>query len=185
VSLPPTHAPSTCEETADPALLEQVYALRARVWGAQVPTLEAAFPEGRWTDAHDAHGRHWVVREGAHVVAAVRLCLHAGAEALPDGALVARLASPPVGPLWGWNRLVVHPERRGQGLAHRLDAEVVRAVRASGHPLLGVVETGSRRHRAVEAWGLRAVGDALPYRPWGDAGPEKHATVMVGTPRAP
>ena len=55
--------------------LEDLFALRARVWIAEGAD-PAAFDAGRWTDGHDAHRTHWMVLDGDQLVAGASMSLH-------------------------------------------------------------------------------------------------------------
>ena len=106
-------------------LLRRIYTLRAEVWQHEgVP--QSVFPSGQWSDIHDQHSTHWAVFRGGELVAAARLCTHDTTAQLPEGHLFTSPAAVP--PIAAFNRLVVHPDSRGLGIARALDdARIARA----------------------------------------------------------
>jgi hypothetical protein len=75
------------EQANDGATLEAIYQLRVAVWQSVTPQASSLFPDGRLTDSHDFHSLHWVIRDGAQVLAAARLCVHHSIAELPDAQL--------------------------------------------------------------------------------------------------
>ena len=176
----------TVEETRAPALLEQVYALRALAW-REKDGVRAPGHVVRWRDAHDAHARHLVaLAPDGQVLGAVRLCLHPTLEESVDGAHFAAAAAPLAPPFWSWTRLAVHPAARGRGVSGALDAAALAAFAAQPGTVLGVVEVGSLREGMLQRLGLVRLGDFALERPFGRGGPERMTLARyVLTPGAP
>jgi GNAT superfamily N-acetyltransferase len=143
-------------------LMEEVYRLRVIAWSPQARLRRGTI---RWADQYDSCGQHWVIVHGVSPVAAIRLTLHDSAADLPaasafNGLLPADLKPP----LASYNRLVVHPEYRGRGLAKVLDLVCIDAARHAGATALlgltGNVPGNRSRIPAMQALGFQVLGVA-------------------------
>jgi GNAT superfamily N-acetyltransferase len=104
-------------------------------------------------DSHDEHGEHWVALDTEGLpIAAARLCVHESAIDIPNAFLRYELGPSPYGSL---NRLVVHPDFRGKGIAQEFDrARLKRAGELSAKTLLACA-LEDRAHRLVKnGWTL-------------------------------
>ncbi len=118
---------------ATPELLTAIGELRIAAWEASGERPSIAPAHGRmWTDDHDGHAAHWVLREGESIVAAARLCIHAAQGELPDQVSLEGIKlgiAPPVASL---NRLVVSPGYRGVHLSLVFDRARLQYAREQG-----------------------------------------------------
>jgi SAM-dependent methyltransferase len=92
------------------------------------------------------------------------MSVHQRIEEVPDaGVYEGVFAEPPAGPIASFNRLVVHPRRRGRGLSRKLD-EVRLNSAANCGCRSAILETHSPgRLDHVKTLGFRPVGRARPY----------------------
>jgi hypothetical protein len=149
-------------------VLNEISAVRRVAWEANGARPRFA-PEGDglWTDCHDEHAHHWVVKEGNHIIAAARLCVHATVDEFPDREYLSTCETNILWPAAGFNRLVVHPQYRRNGLPSLFDS--VRLIFARGLAArCGVVCTGSEsRIRNLQVAGFDVVCESpirvVPY----------------------
>ena len=109
------------KEITDTDLVAETFDLRYRVWAKETQLLDHIHENGRITDEHDNHARHWAAfsDDGTEILAAARVCVHTNQEDSPDSPAFRTTTLPiPVGTM---NRLVVKPSARGLGLARELD----------------------------------------------------------------
>lgn len=120
--------------------MQEIYRLRTDVWRTQAQLSEE---RSNWEDPIDRTATHWGVIYDGHVVAAIRLSIHDRLEDLPSSHIYReRLPSRIAPPVASYNRLVVHPDHRGQGLSRVLDYACIEfAARKGVSALLGA--TGS------------------------------------------
>jgi len=149
----------------DPNRLPELYALRARVWieeGAD----PAAFPEGCWTDSHDAHRMHWVVLDGDRIVAGASLAIHAALAEVDEPGAYWMIAPPRSGLIAAPARVVVEKAYRGRGLAQALLDRQDDAARAAG-VVLAVRQASPAMRRLLErrGWQYHGPGPADPRFP--------------------
>ncbi len=107
---------------------------RIRGWRNEQGVDPAFFAQKTWLDELDKKAKHWIVTDGAEIVAAARLSFHDGLKDVPYADMLTpeycrhfknkRVAS--------LNRLVVAPQTRGQGLSGRLDQIRIETARAEG-----------------------------------------------------
>jgi GNAT superfamily N-acetyltransferase len=149
----------------DPVRLPGLYALRARVW-IDEGAAPAAFPGGRWTDAHDEHRMHWVVLDGDDLIACASLCIHAALAELDEPEAYGMIAPPGPGPIAAPARIVVERAWRGRGLAQTLLDRQDDAARAAG-AVLSVRQASPAMRRLLErrAWRYHGPGPADPRFP--------------------
>jgi hypothetical protein len=126
--------------------LNEISALRRLAWEANGARPRFA-PEGEglWIDCHDEHADHWVVKEGSQIIAASRLCVHATFDELPCREYLSTCEANILWPAASFNRLVVHPQYRGNGLPSLFDS--VRLIFARGlaaRCVVGCAESESR-----------------------------------------
>jgi GNAT superfamily N-acetyltransferase len=161
------------EEAAPPACLDEVNVTRARAWSDRV-SLNTPGALIAWADAHDAHARHFVIRDsrrGGTAVAVARLCWHSQISDVPHASCFEPLPEHFRGPYCVWSRLAVVPEARGRGLAGWLErCCLAEAARTSGS-VVGTVEERTPRHDLLETLGFQTLRSGFVMRPWGDAGP--------------
>jgi N-acyl-L-homoserine lactone synthetase len=149
-------------EVDDLQILEEIYALRARVWRTTGGLAANAFPTGQWRDAYDALSRHWVVRdEHGRLAAAARLTVHASLDAVPEAAEYLRYDLPRSGPIAAPARVVVCPSAQGVGLAGRLLDVQDQATREAGAQR-AVRQASPAMVRLLVRRGWQIVGPATP-----------------------
>ncbi|MGF1528523.1 MAG: hypothetical protein ACFCBW_17240 [Candidatus Competibacterales bacterium] len=105
---------------ADPAvqqLIRQVALLRRDVWLAEGKRTPGDDEEAGWCEPEDAIGHHVLVTWQESLVGAARMSLHQTVNELPDRSLYVGLETRLRPPLASLNRLVTHPDQRGQGLS--------------------------------------------------------------------
>ncbi len=136
--------------------LDEIGRLRTLVWtGEKDVNLQSLGPEP-WIDEVDHLGCQWTVRHENKLAASARLTLHADPASIPyHSAFEGRLPSP--GPYGAMNRLVVHPDYRGRGIARQLDSLRLRHAPRIGAAMVVVVASGRRVH-ALEALGFENLG---------------------------
>jgi len=141
-------------------LLAEIGKLRARAWGA---TPNSNYFE--WLDEWDASAHHHVIMRDGELAAAFRFTLHDRLEDLPHRALYGELLDHLPAPIAWFSRLVVAPERRGQGLSRSLDFLGAnepfdfgaRSIVATG----GSVRANQFRHRVMQRLGWAYLGKAV------------------------
>ena len=144
-------------QTTEPKLLEAAFALRRQVW-AKLPGVNAQSAlSGGLDDGMDGAGLHWVVVAGGSVVASARLCVCASLDTLPDANVFRDSPAEVPLPTSAINRLVVHPEFRGLGVASRLDSVRISEARIRGCASVTACWSpfsGERRRCALESLGF-------------------------------
>jgi len=138
------------------AEMVEIGRLRTQVWTGEVDVNPQSLGPEPWIDPVDHGACQWTVRDGRRLVAAARMTLHDDPASIPYyKAFQDRLPGP--GPYGAMNRLVVHRDYRGQGLAHLLDS-----LRLRHAPRLGAVQVvmvaSGRRVLALEALGFENLG---------------------------
>lgn len=144
----------------DPDRLRELYELRARVWieeGAD----PAAFPDGSWSNAADAHRTHWVVLDDDRIVGGASASFHSTMADLEEPEAYVAIPTPPPGIIAAPARVVVDSAYRGQGIAGALvdrqdqtarDAGAVLAVRQASPAMTRILERrGWRDHGLAPA----------------------------------
>ncbi len=139
----------------DPLRLAELYALRARVWIGEGAD-PAAFPGGRWTDAHDPHRFHWVAVDRGRIVAGASLGMHPSLAEVDEPEAYWMLTPPP-GRIAAPARVVVEPAYRGSGIAQVLLDRQDAAARAAG-AVLAVRQASPGMRRLLERRGWQAHG---------------------------
>lgn len=141
----------------DPVLLEQIGRLRVVAWAT---VIEKATDLGSWVDAFDPKARHWVVYQGAELVAAARMTIHPSLDEVPDAESYSGMFQEPLPPpIASLNRLVVHPSARRMGLSKALDvARLEAAERLGCHSAILSTASGPNRVRQVQGWGFEWIG---------------------------
>jgi GNAT superfamily N-acetyltransferase len=120
------------------AVLEEIVALRLRVWAAQVPFV---LSRDDLLDPFDPVARHWVAFHNDRVVGAARLSIHDRLGDVPEAdCLIGVYPDEPSAPIGFLSRLVVAPEQRRRGLGRQLDEiRIEAAVQAGCRSLLALV----------------------------------------------
>lgn len=151
--------PSTAEvliAQCDPSRLEELYALRARVWIGEGAD-PAAFPGGRWSDAHDPQRLHWVGLHQGRIVAGASLGIHASLDEVDEADAYRSAVRPPTGRIAAPARVVVDAAWRGSGIAQALLDRQEAAARAAG-AVLAVRQASPAMRRLLERRGWREHG---------------------------
>ena len=120
------------EIVADAPTLEAIYRLRVAVWIATGDASPATFPEGRWSDEHDAGATHRVFRNAGQVVAAGRQSLHDRLADVPEAEAYAAAGLELEGRISAPAHLVVAAAARRHDLARKLADAQHAAARAAG-----------------------------------------------------
>jgi len=149
----------------EPERLPDLYALRARVWVGEGAD-PAAFPEGRWSDGHDPHRRHWVALDGTRIIAGASLGIHPTLAELDEPEAYWMLDLAGAGPIAAPARVVVDAAYRGSGLAQALLDRQDEAARAAG-ALLAVRQASPPMRRLLErrGWEYHGAGPTDPRFP--------------------
>jgi GNAT superfamily N-acetyltransferase len=136
--------------------MAEIGRLRTEVWVGEADVNPQSLGPEPWIDPVDQGACQWTVRDGRRLVAAARMTLHDDPASIPyHKAFQGRL--PGSGPYGAMNRLVVHPDCRGQGLAQLLDCLRLRHAPRLGAVQVVVVASG-RRVLALEALGFENLG---------------------------
>jgi len=138
------------------AEMAEIGQLRTQVWSDEADVNPHSLGPKPWIDPIDGNACQWTIRDGQRLVAAARMTLHDDPAEIPyHAAFQDRLTGP--GPYGSMNRLVVHRDYRGRGLAHQLDCLRLRHAPQLGARQVVVVASG-RRVRALEALGFENLG---------------------------
>ncbi len=144
----------------DHAEMAEIGRLRIQVWAGEADVNPQSLGPEPWIDPIDNGACQWTARDGRRLAAAARMSVHDDPESIPyHAAFQDRLTGP--GPYGAMNRLVVHPDYRGQGLAHQLDCLRLRQASLLGARQVVVVASG-RRVQALEALGFENLGVPNP-----------------------
>ena len=142
-------------------LLDEIGQLRIASWEADGKRPSSVpITERSWTDTHDEHAEHFVVVSGGVIIAASRACFHTSNDALPDAGIVSPFIRTAAWPAVFWNRMVVHPLHRRNGLAERLDEDRLAWTCAAGAQSIFVTTHVAHRCRALEQLGFERIGEA-------------------------
>jgi GNAT superfamily N-acetyltransferase len=140
-----------------PERLEELFALRARVWideGAD----PRAFPAGQWSDAHDPHRQHWMVLDAAGaMIAGASLAVHTSMDDVDEAAAYRSVPFAGPGLVAAPARVVVVAAHRGAGLAQSLLDRQDEAARAAG-AVIAVRQASPAMRRLLERRGWRYHG---------------------------
>ena len=107
---------------APKVMLNAIGNLRYKVWKGRGVSMKNIKEENLWLEALDNYAYLINIYAGKQLIASARMSMHAGVESLPDKALYLNLDYDIPGPMASFNRLVVHPDFRGQGLSRFLVA---------------------------------------------------------------
>ena len=154
----------------DANTLLEVGRLRIIAWEASGPRPKMAPKVGdTWTDSHDDHAHHWIVREQGRIVAAARMCVHSAFSDLPDCEDLVACKDSFHFPVASINRLVIHPERRRNGLSRLFDLARLRLAEELGAKCVVGCTQPESRIQSLGELGFNAVGEApkrvVPYAP--------------------
>ena len=141
--------------------LVEIGKLRIVAWEASGPRPKMAPQVGDiWTDIHDQHAHHWIVREQGCIVAAARMCVHIPVSDLPDHENYAIYRDIFYWPVASINRLVIHPRLRRIGLPKLFDrVRIISANRLGAKSLIASTERESRIRNLSDV-GFKVVGEA-------------------------
>jgi predicted GNAT family N-acyltransferase len=140
--------------------LHAIGKLRVAAWRTEGGTPSIAAVGDCWLDHHDEHAIHFMLRRGDVLAAAARMCVHESLDDAPDAFALETAERPIPLPAAFFNRLVVEPGFRGQGLSDALDRERLHA--ASALRVRSVVVTTQAPHRITKL-------SALGFSDWGRA----------------
>ena len=140
-------------------LLEKVGRLRVLAWSTALP--EEALRVGCWLDEFELVARHWCIFRDGEPVAAARISFHDRLEDVPDAPVYDGLGLTLTPPIASFNRLVIHPDCRGQRFSRKLDA-VRLAICGDAVCCVAHTEDIARRVRQLETLGFEKVGGLVP-----------------------
>ena len=111
------------KQITDPTILQRIYYLRAEIWRdfLKVANLDSLFKQNMYTDIHDNHALHWAIISEDRVLGAARMCIHDTLSSIPRAQAFMHSNVPIPSPIASFNRLVIHPDARGQKLTKRFD----------------------------------------------------------------
>lgn len=140
--------------------------LRCLCWKGALPDLD------QLNDGHDGHAFHFALFYCDAVIAAARLCVHESLTDVPDPHLFANANIPVAAPFGCINRLVVHPEYRGLGIAAIFDLARTEAAKRLGCNTMLVIwneHSNIQRRNAIDAQGFTSLnnGKAVADGEWG------------------
>jgi predicted GNAT family N-acyltransferase len=120
-----------------------------------------------WLDEHDATAQHWAFYDGDEPVAAARLSVCDVAEKSPDYVILRDLLTFPLpSPIATINRMVVHPDLRGQGLSEKLDILRLEAAEWLGCRCVVASAYDTERIGQLEKFGFVYMGrEGIPNDP--------------------
>ncbi|GAB4034470.1 GNAT family N-acetyltransferase [Spirosoma jeollabukense] len=133
----------------------EIGSLRVRAWRNEPAVDKTYFDRPTLIESLDKKSQHWVITKDDIVVAAARMSFHPTMETVPYAPLLPAEC-------WGqftnktiasFNRMVVDPQYRGQGLAHALDRIRVEHAIQSG---LDVIVGATQLEYRVES--LKKIG---------------------------
>ena len=150
------------QDTCDPRLAN-IRALRAQAWASFHPGASVLQDH---IDPTDKGAIQWVVLYGGVLVASARLSVHSRIEDVPEAEIFLpvfkRIPAPPFGSI---NRLAVHPQYRGTGLARVLDTIRLKTAWELGcQSILAETISGPRRIDQLLDLGFEIVGTSKPDR---------------------
>ena len=145
---------------ADQTEMAEIGRLRTLVWTGEADVNPASLGPEPWIDEIDREACIWTVRDDGQpdcpLAASARLTVHDDPATIPyESAFDRHLPTP--GPYASMNRLVVHPDYRGRGLARLLDCLRLRHAPRIGAAMAVVVASG-RRVGALESLGFENLG---------------------------
>lgn len=143
-----------------PAEMEEIGQLRTLVWTGESDVNLRSLGPKPWIDDIDDDACIWMVRDDRSddgpLVASARVTVHTDPATIPyHAAFDHRLPTP--GPYASMNRLVVHPDYRGRGIARMLDCLRLRHAPRVGAAMAVVIASG-RRVSALELLGFENLG---------------------------
>ena len=157
---------TTCKlieiDSSNSNLLKKIGMLRIRAWSTVFPDLPAKFTT--WLDEFELRSRHWCVFHKQTLIAAARLSVHDNLSDVPDSHVYQDVfGSPPAPPIASINRLVVHPDYRGQRLSCCLDSVRITAARKAGcRCCIAYTLSNPTRVRQLLQMGFEKVADVDP-----------------------
>ncbi|WP_337174204.1 GNAT family N-acetyltransferase [Paludisphaera sp.] len=134
---------------ADETMMNKIGMLRIRAW-------ESFYPEIArlriWLEDLDRSAMHWAILRDGEPVAAARMSIHETLDSVPDSeSYRGAFREPLPSPIASFNRLVVEPSSRKQGLSRRLDLARMDAARRHGCRIaIGYSSVDSRISRLEE-----------------------------------
>jgi len=121
----------------------EIGSLRVRAWRNEPAVDKTYFARPTLIESLDKKSQHWVITKDDIVVAAARMSFHTDMETVPYAPLLppecwAQFANKAIA---SFNRMVVDPRFRGQGLANALDqVRVEQARRANMDVIVGATQ---------------------------------------------
>lgn len=141
-----------------PEHINEIGALRIKAWRDEEGTDPDFFSKSIWLDELDAIAHHWIITYRGTIVASARLTLHFHYDNVPYRELLDdKLENCGALPIASINRLVVHPEHRGNGLAKMLDQERINFAKAYGVKTI-LVQPLDNRIDPLKKLGYQLVG---------------------------
>jgi GNAT superfamily N-acetyltransferase len=128
-------SPYVLVDGLSPSQLDEVCRWRVVAWKRQATIREDMVQWG--PDSFDLSGRHWAILLDGRIVAAIRLTFHNNLSEIPAAhCFKGVVPEPQLAPIASYNRLVVHPDHRGRGLAKALDVCCINAAEMAGATIL-------------------------------------------------
>jgi GNAT superfamily N-acetyltransferase len=146
----------------DPAIIRSIGELRIRAWRTEIT---GHCQVNSWLDKWDETALHWAFFLEGVPVAAARMSVHSSIEDVPDAeSLNGVFSVAPTAPIASFNRLVVAPPFRGNGLSKKLDKVRVETAEELGcrSIVLGTT-SGEKRIKQLISLGFEVVGQGEPY----------------------
>lgn len=132
-------------EISDPATLEEIFRLRAKVWLELGAIKQSDLDnEGRFLDAWDSVSKHWAILYAGNVIASARLTFGLTANEVPYGSLLETRNAGTLFPVAAMTRLVVDSQHRRKGCMKSLDQIRINTAIELGAKTM-IVNTNKRR----------------------------------------
>jgi len=141
-----------------PELIDEIGRLRVDVWKNEKGMNQELMAKGIWIDASDEIAIHWVVFKDRTLVGSARLTIHENLSDIPYSLLLNKYSFDQYNlPVSSMNRLAIHADHSGQGIAKKLDELRINTSRELGAQLI-IGEPVSWRIDCLEKLGFETIG---------------------------